>query len=151
MKFSAMSLLVLLICCLASLSFTQAQDKESSCDSHPELLPKLLKDDRGKPVRLSYEKLKERATNCETAKLPGMVDAKGQVLVQVLVGPSGAVACAKAISGHPLVRVPAQEAAKKWTFKPLTEKGEKVAFMGILVIYVSWDYEEAKKKQCGKG
>lgn len=145
MNISALLCLVLLTCCLTPWGVTQAQNKDSSCESHLEL----LKDGKGKPVKLSYEKLKERATNCETAKLPGLVDAKGSVTVQILVGPSGAVECAKAISGHPLTRRPAQDAAKKWTFKPLIEKGEKVAFIGILVIYVSWDYEEVKKMQCG--
>lgn len=128
------------------LGVAQAQDKEPKCNEHP----KLLRDNEGKPVRFGHKKLKERATNCETVKLPGLVDVKSQVLVQVLVGPSGAVECAQAISGHPLARKYAQDTARKWTFKPLMEKGEKVAFIGILVMYVSWDYDEAKKKQCGK-
>jgi hypothetical protein len=138
--------LVLLIGWLMSLELVQAQDKEPNCNEHP----KLLKDSKGKPVRLGYKQLKERATNCETVRLPGLVDAKGQVLVQVLVGPSGAVECAQAISGHPLARKYAQDTARKWTFKPMIEKGEKVAVIGILVMHVSWDYDEAKKKQCGK-
>ena len=144
MKFSPLLLGIFLSCCFAFSGL--AQQTDSPCNEHP----KLLKDDKGKPVRLAYKKLKERATNCETTKLPGLVDAKGQVLVQVLVGPSGAVECAQAISGHPLARKYAQDTAKKWMFKPLMEKGEKVAFLGLLVMYVSWDYEEAKKKQCGK-
>ncbi len=138
--------LFLLISWVTNWGLAQTQDKEPSCNEHP----KLLKDGKGEPVRLGYKKLKERATNCETVKLPGLVDAKGQVLVQILVGPSGAVECAQAISGHPLARKYAQDTARKWTFKPLVEKGEKVAFIGILALYVSWDYAEAKKKQCGK-
>lgn len=128
------------------LGLAQAQDQKPNCNEHP----KLLKDNEGKPVRFGHKKLKERATNCETVKLPGLVDAKGQVLVQILVGPSGAVECAQAISGHPLARKYAQDTAQKWRFKPLMEKGERVAFIGILALYVSWDYAEAKKKQCGK-
>lgn len=144
MNIFLLSFLVILICCLTP--FGLAQDKEPNCNEYP----KLLRNDKGRPVRLDYKKLKERATNCETVKLPGLVDAKGQVLVQILVGTTGAVECAKAISGHPLMRKYAQDTAKKWTFKHLMEKGEKVAFIGLLVMYVSWDYEDAKKKQCGK-
>ncbi|MBL8166550.1 MAG: energy transducer TonB [Acidobacteria bacterium] len=144
MKAFPLPFLVLFICC-STLSGL-AQGRESVCHEHP----KLLKDDKGKPVRLGYKQLKERATNCETVKLPGMVDANGQVLVQILVGPSGAVECATAISGHPLTRSHAQDTARRWTFNPLARKGEKVAFIGILVMYVSWNYDEAREKQCGK-
>ncbi len=143
MKTSLLSLWAILICCLTPLGL--AQDLKSTCSENP----KLLKDGKGKPVRLGYKKLKQRATNCETVRLPGSFDAKGQVLVQVLVGPSGAVECALAISGHPLMKKFVQDAARKWTFKPLIEKDERVAVIGLLVMYVSWDYEEAQKKQCG--
>ena len=139
-----LSFLVILICCWTP--FGLAQDKVPTCNEHP----KLLKDGKGKPVRLGYKKLKQRATNCELARLPGSFDAKGQVLVQVLVGPSGAVECALALNGHPLMKKFAQDAARKWTFRPLIEKDERVTFIGLLVMYVSWDYEEAQKKQCGK-
>ncbi|MFN8002899.1 MAG: hypothetical protein U0X75_18005 [Acidobacteriota bacterium] len=71
MKAFPLPFLVLFICC-STLSGL-AQGRESVCHEHP----KLLKDDKGKPVRLGYKQLKERATNCETVKLLRMVDANG--------------------------------------------------------------------------
>jgi TonB family protein len=44
------------------------------------------------------------------------VRASGSVFVEAVVGPAGAVTSAKALSGHPLLRAAATEAAKQFVF-----------------------------------
>jgi TonB family protein len=46
------------------------------------------------------------------------LNAFGTVVVQVVVSEDGRVIDAKAISGHPVLRTPAVEAARKWVFQP---------------------------------
>ncbi|HEV3468040.1 MAG TPA: TonB family protein [Pyrinomonadaceae bacterium] len=50
--------------------------------------------------------------------------ATGKVVVEVLVE-EGGVACARAVSGHPLLRQAAVTAARKWKFKPLEQGGRQ--------------------------
>jgi hypothetical protein len=92
-----------------------AQQPQGPCDSHPDL----LLDEKGKPVRIKASELKKRIIHCDIPILPGDIDAKGTVIVQVLITPEGKVDCAKAIHGHPIINSAAIEAVKKWTFKPI--------------------------------
>jgi len=46
----------------------------------------------------------------------GVVDVSDEVMVEVQVDGNGAVTSARALSGHPLLRVPAVKAARRWTF-----------------------------------
>jgi hypothetical protein len=123
----------------------KAQDQES-CDSHP----KLLRDNRGKPVLLSFKQLKEKVTHCEPVRLPGTWDIKATALVQILIEPDGTVQCAKAIYSHPMVRPLAERTALKWTFKPVEHQGERIAVLTVLQMHISWEYKAARKRQCGK-
>jgi cytochrome c biogenesis protein CcmG, thiol:disulfide interchange protein DsbE len=59
--------------------------------------------------------------------------AQGTVQVHVTVSESGRVIDAKAISGHPLLRDPAIQAAKQWEFKPPEDLGDPAQTQGILV------------------
>jgi TonB family protein len=57
----------------------------------------------------------------------------GEVTVQVLVSESGSVLCARALSGHPLLRPSAVAAAREMTFTPVSEAGNAVKVSGTFV------------------
>src|SRR5262249_58851105 len=58
--------------------------------------------------------------------------AEGTVQVQVVSGNDGHVTDATAISGHPLLRDAAVEAARQWVFKPTELSGSAVKVQGTL-------------------
>ncbi len=58
--------------------------------------------------------------------------AEGTVQVQVTINESGDVTDASAISGHPLLRDSAVEAARQWKFKPTESASQPVKLQGIL-------------------
>lgn len=60
------------------------------------------------------------------------VNASGEVIVAVSINEEGRVISAKAIKGHPLLRGAAEEAAKKWVFKPTLLDGKPVKQTGNL-------------------
>jgi len=59
-------------------------------------------------------------------------NAAGPVEVQVFISETGRVINARAISGHPLLREAAIEAARKWVFKPTTMSGVPVETQLVL-------------------
>jgi TonB family protein len=61
------------------------------------------------------------------------VRASGAVSVQVTVDETGKVISAEAVSGHPLLRKAAEDAAKEAEFKPFMLGGKAVTATGILV------------------
>ena len=61
------------------------------------------------------------------------VRASGPVNVQVTVDPGGKVVEAKAVSGHPLLRNAAEQAARSARFAPTMLAGQKVSVTGIIV------------------
>ena len=61
------------------------------------------------------------------------VRAQGEVRVQILVDKVGKVISASAVSGHPLLRSAAEEAARKASFSPVLVSGEPVTFSGALI------------------
>jgi len=58
--------------------------------------------------------------------------ASGAVQVQVMISEEGRVISAEVVSGHPLLREAALQAAKQWTFKPTELSGVPVKVQGIL-------------------
>ena len=62
-----------------------------------------------------------------------MVDAKGEVQVEITIGEDGKVIKAKAISGHPLLLPSSQQAAEESTFLPTYVDGKPVRVTGIIV------------------
>jgi TonB family protein len=56
----------------------------------------------------------------------------GPVDVQVTISTVGRVTRVKAIGGHPLLRVAAEEAARRWVFRPATLKGVPVETQIVL-------------------
>jgi TonB family protein len=59
-------------------------------------------------------------------------NASGSVEVRVTISTMGRVTGATAISGHPLLRPAAAEAALKWIFKPTTVNGVPVETQLVL-------------------
>jgi TonB family protein len=58
--------------------------------------------------------------------------AYGTVTVQITISESGRVIEAKAVSGHQALRSAAEEAARKWVFRPTTLNGSPIKVQGIL-------------------
>jgi TonB family protein len=58
--------------------------------------------------------------------------AKGAVQIQVTINESGEVIGAQVISGHPILRDAALQAAKQWRFKPTELSGVPVKTQGII-------------------
>ncbi|MGI8556053.1 MAG: TonB family protein [Pyrinomonadaceae bacterium] len=76
------------------------------------------------------------AANVVTPAYPpaaSTVHASGSVNVAVIIDEDGNVIKAHAISGHPLLRQAAEEAARASTFSPTTLFGKKVRVSGIIV------------------
>jgi TonB family protein len=60
------------------------------------------------------------------------VNASGEVQVSIVIGENGQVIEAKAIKGHPVLRAAAEDAARKWVFKPTLLDGKPVKQPGTL-------------------
>ncbi|MEP7272984.1 MAG: energy transducer TonB [Acidobacteriota bacterium] len=58
--------------------------------------------------------------------------AEGSVTVQITVNEAGQVTSTEAVSGHPLLRQAALDAAKQWVFKPTELSGKAVKVQGNL-------------------
>lgn len=61
------------------------------------------------------------------------VNAEGAVSVQIVIDEQGNVASAKAVSGHPLLRQAAEQAALQSTFAPTMLNGQPVMVTGVVV------------------
>ena len=60
------------------------------------------------------------------------MNASGAVQVAITINESGRVIEAKAISGHPALRSAAEEAAKKWVFRPTRVDGKSMKQQDVL-------------------
>jgi TonB family protein len=60
------------------------------------------------------------------------INASGEVQVSIVIGENGQVIEAKAIKGHPVLRAAAEDAARKWVFKPTLHDGKPVKQPGTL-------------------
>ncbi len=60
------------------------------------------------------------------------INASGEVQVSIVIGENGQVIEAKAIKGHPVLRAAAEDAARKWVFKPTLVDGNPVKQPGTL-------------------
>lgn len=60
------------------------------------------------------------------------VRASGQVVVQVIISESGSVTSASAVSGHPLLRAAAANAARSARFSPTLLSGQPVKVSGVI-------------------
>jgi TonB family protein len=71
--------------------------------------------------------------------------ASGAVQVQVAIDEAGNVVEATAISGHPLLRAAAVDAAKQWTFRPTLINGAPLRIHGVLTFNFTLDGKAAAK------
>jgi len=97
-------------------------------------------DRNGKEAWLNTDELLKRATHCERPGMPplsGALRVAGHVFVDILVDEQGKVACARGVSGHPMVLGSAIEAVKNWTFRPEKVHGKAVSFRGHLRFHFS--------------
>jgi hypothetical protein len=82
---------------------------------------------------MSSDMMKKRATSrVDLAGPAKQRDIRGNVGLDVLVGPDGAVICMAGFLGHPMVLKDVEEAVRQWKFKPLMEYNKPVAFVGSL-------------------
>lgn len=63
------------------------------------------------------------------------INVTGEVRVEVIIDENGRVISAKAVSGHPALRSAAEDAARKWVFKPTLLDGKPVKQPGFLSFY----------------
>lgn len=76
--------------------------------------------------------------------------AEGPVQVQITVNEEGAVTAAEAISGHPLLRSAAVDAARLWTFKPVELGGKAVKAQGLLTFNFALEKSANASSQPGQ-
>ncbi len=62
-----------------------------------------------------------------------LVNASGQVTVQIAVDEEGNVISARAVSGHPFLRASAENAARQSRFNPIKVGDRAVRVTGVLV------------------
>ena len=88
------------------------------------------------PKPISGGVLNGKAIKLEKPEYPAAamaVKASGTVSVQVLVSETGNIVSASAVSGHPLLRQAAEQAALASAFAPTTLSGQPVKVSGIIV------------------
>lgn len=91
--------------------------------------------------------LNGKATSLPLPKYPAAaaaVRASGQVSVQITIGENGEVESASAVSGHPLLRAAAVEAARMAKFSPTLLSGNPVKVTGVVVYNFVQDEEGIK-------
>jgi len=89
-----------------------------------------------KPRTISGGVVNGKATSLPKPPYPAAahaVKASGAVNVQVTIDENGNVVSASAVSGHPLLRQAAEQAALQSTFKPTLLSGQPVRVTGVIV------------------
>lgn len=88
-----------------------------------------------KQIKVSGGVLQGSATKRVQPNYPPIAkaaQAQGAVNVQISINEAGEVTDAQVVSGHPLLRDAAIEAARQWTFKPTELEGKAVKVQGVL-------------------
>jgi len=100
--------------------------------------PSPMLDSDSKLIRKSGGVLAGSATHRVDAVMPPLARAariSGSVVVEVLIDEVENVISARAISGHPLLKDAAVEAARQWQFSPTQLSGAAVRVIGTLTFY----------------
>jgi TonB family protein len=90
----------------------------------------------GTPKKISGGVLNGKALSLPAPEYPAAaraVKASGAVNIQVTINEQGDIISASAVSGHPLLRQAADEAARKAKFAPTLLQGVPVSVTGVLV------------------
>jgi TonB family protein len=93
--------------------------------------------DSTEAVRISSDQLYARAKDRPLPPYPPIAKAaniQGAVVVDVLISKTGDVICARSLSGHPLLRRAAVEAALKWKFGSFESLGNSAKAIGSIAI-----------------
>ncbi len=102
-----------------------------------------------KMIRKSGGVLAGEATERANPTYPPLAKAarvSGSVVVEVIIDESGGIISARAVSGHPLLRDSAVNAARGWRFKPTLLSGEPVKVIGTITFnFLLGDPEEIGK------
>lgn len=132
---------------LSIISIAQAQDP-----TPPPPPPPRVESNSGPPkiIRKSGGVLQNTATNRVTPEYPELArEARitGSVVVEITVDEEGAVISARAISGHPLLRDAAVDAARGWTFTPTQLSGVPVKVIGTITFQFTPSRDPALVKE----
>lgn len=101
-------------------------------------------------LRLSGGGLQGSATKRVQPSYPAVAkaaNASGSVQVQVTIDEAGKVIDAQAISGHPLLREAAVEAARQWEFNRTEVEGRPVRAQGTLTFNFTLDTSERQVRE----
>ena len=112
-------------------NFGTGGDGDSAGAAPPPAPPK----PRPVPKQISGGVLNGKATSLPKPPYPPAaraVRASGAVSVQVLISESGSVVSASAVSGHPLLRAAAVQAARGARFSPTMLSGQPVKVSGVI-------------------
>ena len=94
----------------------------------------LLRDSGGAVVQYKSDDMKARATQRQDVDAATkQIEAKGNVLIDVVIDSNGHVFCTKALLGHPILTKPIQDALRHWTFAPAEVNGTRVGNTGQLL------------------
>jgi TonB family protein len=122
LTFRTMSIIMFGLCILSTSQAQTASQQEESATP-----PKI--------VRKAGGVLQGSATRRVTPAYPPLARAarvSGSVIVEVTVDEEGKVFSSRAVSGHPLLKDAAVEAARGWTFTPTTLSGVPVKVIGTI-------------------
>ena len=75
--------------------------------------------------------------------------AEGAVQVQVSINEAGEISSAQVVSGHPLLRDAALDAARQWQFKPTEVGGQAVKVQGVLTFNFTLQKNETAPQGAG--
>ncbi len=98
--------------------------------------PPITKKEVKPPTMISGGVVNGKARNLVMPSYPAAaksVGAKGEVKVQVVIDEDGNVISASAVSGHPLLKTSAVNAARSSKFTPTTLTGQKVKVTGFII------------------
>jgi len=94
------------------------------CDFKSELVQ-----EKQKPHWFTSDEMKQRATaRVDVAGVLKNADVNATVIVSVIVGPDGRVACLEIVNPkHPLVVREVERALRQWKFRPMEQNGKTVS------------------------
>ena len=130
--FRAVSIMIFGLCILSTSQAQTASQQEGSAAP-----PKI--------VRKAGGVLQQTATQRKLPVYPPLAQAarvSGAVVVEVTIDEEGKVLSARAVSGHPLLRDAAVDAARGWEFTPTTLSGVPVKVIGTITFNFQQDPEK---------
>jgi TonB family protein len=117
-------LILLIFLLLISYQNNSAQEKSVTQEK-----PKLVSCDGCRKPKIIYLALPKYSNEAKK------INASGKVEVEILIDEKGKVKTAKAISGHPLLRIEAVRAALKSKFEPYKLSGKFVRTRGKIIYF----------------